>query len=150
MSDSQKGNDDQDYISTNLFDTMPLFEQNNKTQSYIILNNSLSKITNLFSFISIKLLELKSNKEEKKLDFFQNFEDLKKNQIDFLNNSIDIRDLNYVYIMKLINSQIILYDFINEIFLEKYIKTTKEMVNEYAETFHFDEMDIVDQAIFLL
>ena len=122
MSDSQKGNDDQDYISTNLFDTMPLFEQNNKTQSYIILNNSLSKITNLFSFISNKLLELKSNKEEKKLDFFQNFEDLKKNQIDFLNNSIDIRDLNYVYIMKLINSQIILYDFINEIFLEKYIK----------------------------
>ena len=122
MSDSQKGNDDQDYISTNLFDTMPLFEQNNKTQSYIILNNSLSKITNLFSFISNKLLELKSNKEEKKLDFFQNFEDLKKNQIDFLNNSIDIKDLNYVYIMKLINSQIILYDFINEIFLEKYIK----------------------------
>ena len=27
---------------------------------------------------------------------------------------------------------------------------TREMVNQYADTFHYEEMDIVDQAIFLL
>ena len=32
----------------------------------------------------------------------------------------------------------------------KYIKATKDMVNQYAESFQYDEMDIVDQAIFLL
>ena len=33
---------------------------------------------------------------------------------------------------------------------EKYVDLTRETVNKYAESFHFEEMDIVDQAIFLL
>ena len=50
----------------------------------------------------------------------------------------DEKDVDVDYVLKM------MWNF------EKYIKPTKEMVNEYAETFHFDEMDIVDQAIFLL
>jgi len=33
---------------------------------------------------------------------------------------------------------------------EKYVEPTRKMVNKYAESFHYEEMDIVDQAIFLL
>ena len=33
---------------------------------------------------------------------------------------------------------------------EQYLPATKKMVNQYVESFHFDEMDIIDQAIFLL
>ena len=33
---------------------------------------------------------------------------------------------------------------------EKYVEPTRKTVNKYAESFHYEEMDIVDQAIFLL
>jgi len=32
----------------------------------------------------------------------------------------------------------------------KYIEKTKEVVNQYTETFSYDQMDVLDQAIFLL
>ena len=50
----------------------------------------------------------------------------------------DEKDVDVEYVLKMMWS------------FEKYLTPTKEMVNKYAETFHFDEMDIVDQAIFLL
>jgi len=50
----------------------------------------------------------------------------------------DEKDVDVDYVLKMMWS------------FEKYLKPTKEMVNQYAESFHFDEMDIVDQAIFLL
>lgn len=123
MSETQRNDYNQDNITTNLFDNIPLFEPNDKSQSQIFLNNSLSNITNLFSFISNKLLEIKENNlEENGLDFSQNFEELKKNQIELINNSIELKDFNYIYFMKLLNSNIILFNCINDIFLEKYIK----------------------------
>ena len=122
MSETQRDNYDQDNISTNLFDNMPLFEQNDQSHSQIIINNSLSKITNLFSFISKKILEIKENNlEENSLEFSQNFKELKENQIELINNSIYIKDLNYIFLIKLLHSLLILYNFINDIFLEKYI-----------------------------
>lgn len=33
---------------------------------------------------------------------------------------------------------------------EKYVNLAKDTVNKYAESFHYEEMDILDQAIFLL
>ena len=50
----------------------------------------------------------------------------------------DEKDLDVGYVLKMMWS------------FEKYVNPTKEMVNKYAETFHYEEMDIVDQAIFLL
>ena len=50
----------------------------------------------------------------------------------------DEKDIDVDYVLKMMWS------------FEKYIKSTKDMVNKYAESFHYDEMDIVDQAIFLL
>ena len=50
----------------------------------------------------------------------------------------DEKDVDVDYVLKMMWS------------FGKYIEDTKKMVNEYADTFHFDEMDIVDQAIFLL
>ncbi len=119
MSETQRNDYNQDNITTNLFDNIPLFEPNDKSQSQIFLNNSLSNITNLFSFISNKLLEIKENNlEENGLDFSQNFEELKKNQIELINNSIELKDFNYIYFMKLLNSNIILFNCINDIFLK--------------------------------
>ena len=120
MSESQKSNNDEE--TSNIFDKMPFFEHIDKNLSNILLNNSISKITNLFSFISNKLMEINDNKGKEKNIDISNFEKLKKEQEEFLNNSINKNDLNYIYILKLINSQIILYNFITEIFLEKYIK----------------------------
>ena len=122
MSDSQRSKNEQDYSSSSLFDNIPLFEQNEKSQANIFLNSSLSKIGNLFSLIKNKLLEIKEkDKQKKNIDFSKNFEELKKSQINLINNSININDLNYIYIMKLLNSEIILYDFLNGVFLEEYI-----------------------------
>ena len=50
----------------------------------------------------------------------------------------DEKDIDVDYVLKMMWS------------FEKYVKSTKEMVNQYADTFHYEEMDIVDQAIFLL
>lgn len=50
----------------------------------------------------------------------------------------DEKDLDVDYVLKMMWS------------FEKYVNSTKEMVNRYADTFHYAEMDIVDQAIFLL
>lgn len=50
----------------------------------------------------------------------------------------DEKDIDVDYVLKMMWS------------FEKYIKSTRDMVNKYAESFHYDEMDIVDQAIFLL
>ena len=120
MSESRKSNNTQE--TSNLIDKIPFFEKIDKEQSNILLNNSISKIDNLFSFIFEKLTEIKENKEDQiNIDISENYEKLKINQIDFLNNSIDNNDLNYIYILKLLNSQIILYNFITETFVERYI-----------------------------
>ena len=50
----------------------------------------------------------------------------------------DEKDIDVDYVLKMMWS------------FEKYVAETKEMVNKYAESFHYEEMDIVDQAIFLL
>jgi hypothetical protein len=50
----------------------------------------------------------------------------------------DEKDIDVDYVLKMMGS------------FEKYVADTKEMVNKYAESFHYEEMDIVDQAIFLL
>mgnify|MGYP002624839750 CR=1 FL=1 len=50
----------------------------------------------------------------------------------------DEKDLDVEYVLKMMWS------------FEKYVESTKKMVNKYAESFHYEEMDIVDQAIFLL
>ena len=50
----------------------------------------------------------------------------------------DEKDIDVDYVLKM------MWNF------EKYVADTKEMVNKYAESFHYEEMDIVDQAIFLL
>ena len=50
----------------------------------------------------------------------------------------DEKDIDVDYVLKMMWS------------FEKYVDSTKKMVNQYAESFHYDEMDIVDQAIFLL
>lgn len=50
----------------------------------------------------------------------------------------DEKDIDVEYVLKMMWS------------FEKYVEPTKYMVNKYAESFHYEEMDIVDQAIFLL
>ena len=50
----------------------------------------------------------------------------------------DEKDIDVDYVLKMMWS------------FEKYVEETKKMVNKYAESFHYEEMDIVDQAIFLL
>ena len=50
----------------------------------------------------------------------------------------DEKDIDVDYVLKMMWS------------FEKYVEPTKKMVNQYAESFHYEEMDIVDQAIFLL
>ena len=50
----------------------------------------------------------------------------------------DEKDIDVDYVLKMVWS------------FEKYVEPTRKMVNKYAESFHYEEMDIVDQAIFLL
>ena len=84
--------------------------------------SSLEKIKNIFTQIYNKLDEINQNKEQKCSDEFSlSFEELKKNQIDEINNSIKIKDSNYIHLVKILNSQIILYNFLGEVFLEKYV-----------------------------
>jgi len=84
--------------------------------------SSLEKINNIFTQIYNKLDEINQNKEQKCSDeFSRSFEELKKNQIDEINNSIKIKDSNYIHLAKILNSQIILYNFLGEVFLEKYV-----------------------------
>ena len=117
-------NNKQDYIFSNIFDNIPLFEQNDKNQANIFLNSSISKIGNLFSLIKNKIFGIKDNNNiniNNKIEFTKNFEELKRNQINIINNSMDINDLYYIYIMKLLNSEIILYDYLNGVFLEEFM-----------------------------
>lgn len=50
----------------------------------------------------------------------------------------DEKDIDVDYVLQMMGN------------FEKYVDLTRETVNKYAESFHFEEMDIVDQAIFLL
>ena len=79
-----------------------------------------SVIDNLFKMISDKLDEIEKNQEQKyNSEFSYKFEELKKSQIDQINNSIKIKEPNYMYQLNLLNSRVILYNFLNDIFLEK-------------------------------
>ena len=85
-----------------------------------LFENSFVKIDNLFKMISDKLDEIEKNQEQKyNSEFSYKFEELKKSQIDQINNSIKIKEPNYMYQLNLLNSRVILYNFLNGIFLEK-------------------------------
>jgi len=85
-----------------------------------LFENSFVKIDNLFKMISDKLDEIEKNQEKKyNSEFSYKFEELKKSQIDQINNSIKIKEPNYMYQLNLLNSRVILYNFLNDIFLEK-------------------------------
>lgn len=85
-----------------------------------LFENSFVKINNLFKMISDKLDEIEKNQEQKyNSEFSYKFEELKKSQIDQINNSIKIKEPNYMYQLNLLNSRVILYNFLNDIFLEK-------------------------------
>ena len=85
-----------------------------------LFENSFVKIDNLFKMISNKLEEIEKNQEQKySTEFTFKFEELKKSQVEQINNSIKIKEPNYLYKMHLLNSRVILYNFLNGIFLEK-------------------------------
>ena len=85
-------------------------------------NDSFDKINNIYTIISNKLDEINQNKEQNyKSEFSKNFEELKNKQIEQINNSLKENEPNYIYITKSLNSQMILYNYLNEIFLEKYL-----------------------------
>ena len=92
-----------------------------------IPNDSFEKIDRIYSIISNKLDEIKQNKEQNyNLDFSKNFEDLKNKQIVQINNSLNDNEPNYIYTIKSLNSKVILYNFLNEVFLQKYLCLTDE------------------------
>ena len=87
-----------------------------------LFNNSFVKIDNVSKMISNKLDEIEKNKEQKfNSEFTHKFEELKKSQIEQINTSSKIKKPNYLYLMQLLNSRVILYNFLNDIFLEKYV-----------------------------
>ena len=87
-----------------------------------LFDNSFVKIDNVFKMISNKLDEIEKNKEQKfNSEFTHKFEELKKSQIEQINTSSKIKKINYLYLMQLLNSRVILYNFLNDIFLEKYV-----------------------------
>ena len=96
------------------------------------------------SFFTEELLYDKSNVEGKQLKasvqqiLSEQWEDDMPYYLKNFFDKRDEKDVDVDYVLKMMWS------------FEKYLKPTKEMVNQYAESFHFDEMDIVDQAIFLL
>ena len=87
-----------------------------------LFDNSFVKIDNVSKMISNKLDEIEKNKEQKfNSEFTHKFEELKKSQIEQINTSSKIKKINYLYLMQLLNSRVILYNFLNDIFLEKYV-----------------------------
>ena len=87
-----------------------------------LFDNSFVKIDNVSKMISNKLDEIEKNKEQKfNSEFTHKFEELKKSQIEQINTSSKIKKPNYLYLMQLLNSRVILYNFLNDIFLEKYV-----------------------------
>ena len=87
-----------------------------------LFDNSFVKIDNVSKMISNKLDEIEKNKEQKfNSEFTHKFEELKKSQIEQINTSSGIKKPNYLYQMQLLNSRVILYNFLNDIFLEKYV-----------------------------
>ena len=92
-------------------------------------NDSFDKINNIYTIISNKLDEINQNKEQNyKSEFSKNFEELKNKQIEQINNSLKENEPNYIYITKSLNSQMILYNYLNEIFLEKYLNFKDEEI----------------------
>ena len=92
-------------------------------------NDSFDKINNIYTIISNKLDEINQNKEQNyKSEFSKNFEELKNKQIEQINNSPKENEPNYIYITKSLNSQMILYNYLNEIFLEKYLNFKDEEI----------------------
>ena len=92
-------------------------------------NDSFDKINNIYTIISNKLDEINQNKEQNyKSEFSKNFEELKNKQIGQINNSLKENEPNYIYITKSLNSQMILYNYLNEIFLEKYLNFKDEEI----------------------
>ena len=104
----------------------------NEIQKDIDLSEkSFEPINTLYSKIYEKFDEIEQNKEKNyKFDFAKNYEELKKNQIEQINNSIKEKEPEYIYMIKLLNSQIIIYNFLTEEFLEKYLNVKeKELYN---------------------
>jgi len=92
-------------------------------------NDSFDKINNIYTIISNKLDEINQNKEQNyKSEFSKNFEELKNKQIGQINNSLKENEPNYIYIIKSLNSQMTLYNYLNEIFLEKYLNFKDEEI----------------------
>jgi hypothetical protein len=92
-------------------------------------NDSFDKINSIYTIISNKLDEINKNKEQNyKSEFSKNFEELKNKQIEQINNSLKENEPNYIYITKSLNSQMILYNYLNEIFLEKYLNFKDEEI----------------------
>ena len=92
-------------------------------------NDSFDKINNIYTIISNKLDEINQNKEQNyKSEFSKNFEELKNKQIEQINDSLKENEPNYIYITKSLNSQMILYNYLNEIFLEKYLNFKDEEI----------------------
>ena len=92
-------------------------------------NDSFDNINNIYTIISNKLDEINQNKEQNyKSEFSKNFEELKNKQIEQINNSLKENEPNYIYITKSLNSQMILYNYLNEIFLEKYLNFKDEEI----------------------
>ena len=92
-------------------------------------NNSFDKINNIYTVISNKLDEINQNKEQNyKLEFSKYYEELKNKQIEQINNSLKENEPNYIYITKSLNSQMILYNYLNEAFLEKYLSVKNEEI----------------------
>ena len=92
-------------------------------------NNSFDKINNIYTVILNKLDEINQNKEQNyKLEFTKYFEELKNKQIEQINNSLKENEPNYIYITKSLNSQMILYNYLNEAFLEKYLSFKDEEI----------------------
>ena len=86
------------------------------------LKSSLEQINIIFTLISNKLEEIEQNKEQNyTLEFSKNFEEIKRNQIKQITNSIQEKEPDYTHTIKLLNSQVIMYNYLNLIFLEKYL-----------------------------
>ena len=111
-------NDKVDNIVKNIYSLL----QNDNKKNDDKPNDSFDKINKIYTVISNKLDEINQNKEQNyRKEFSKNFEELKNKQIGQINNSLKENEPNYIYITKSLHSQMILYNYLNEIFLEKYL-----------------------------
>ena len=120
-----------------------LIDINDDEIKNISLQNEIPNFNNIYKKISEKFKEIKKNN-----DFKDEFQNLIKNEINKINSNYDSNTPNYIYSSNVIESQLSIYSFFTQKFLEflqiKKEKDTFDLIKEIHDNIYKSYMMLIN------